>query len=198
MTAKQEFWQACYPYEHGDDQYPIWKRKTAWEAFLSAHRSVQTRKVGKNTVQIRFNDNDSWTNIEEWPSEYERKTIKNLHDHLTQEAQCFSLTWLLPEALGNEAWKEIQVEALKVAASKNQIMFRKDYEEKLASYNQQISALRDEISDLETKNSQLSCEVQNTRGRIKTALYNLENDVVNSLNRRKYEAAIEPLTSCFK
>lgn len=51
------------------------------------HRSIQTRKVGKNTTQIRFRDSESWMTLEDFHSNYRNKILKDMSDLLTSASK---------------------------------------------------------------------------------------------------------------
>lgn len=51
------------------------------------HRSIQTRKVGKNTTQIRFRDSESWMTLEDFHSNYRNKILKGMSDLLTSASK---------------------------------------------------------------------------------------------------------------
>lgn len=51
------------------------------------HRSIQTRKVGKDTTQIRFRDSESWMTLEDFHSNYRNKILKDMSDLLTSASK---------------------------------------------------------------------------------------------------------------
>lgn len=71
MTAKQAVFLA------------IQRGEVDFTRLCEEHRSIQTRKVGKNTVQIRFRDSESWMIPEDFHSNYRNKILKDLGDRLT-------------------------------------------------------------------------------------------------------------------
>jgi hypothetical protein len=50
------------------------------EALRREYRGIQVRKVGKETVQIRFRDGEAWMTPEDFADNYVSKTIKDLND----------------------------------------------------------------------------------------------------------------------
>jgi hypothetical protein len=75
MTAKQAVFLAL---EHGTVDLPRLREQ---------HRSIQTRKVGKDIVQIRFRDSESWMNLEDFHSNYRNKVLKDVNDLLTASSK---------------------------------------------------------------------------------------------------------------
>jgi chromosome segregation ATPase len=75
MTAKQAVFLA---YQQG---------KVDLTQLCQEHRSIQTRKVGKDITQIRFRDSESWMTLEDFHSNYRNKTLKNLSDLLTSASK---------------------------------------------------------------------------------------------------------------
>lgn len=64
-------------------------------ALRTEHRSIQARKVGKDTVQIRFRDSESWMTVEDFASNYLNKILKDLSDQLTAASKVLSPEELL-------------------------------------------------------------------------------------------------------
>lgn len=64
-------------------------------ALREEYRSIQVRKVGKDTVQIRFRDSESWMTVEDFASNYLNKILKDLSDQLTSASKVLSPKELL-------------------------------------------------------------------------------------------------------
>lgn len=83
MTAKQAVFLA---YREGNVDLA---------ALREEYRSIQVRKVGKDTVQIRFRDSESWMTVEDFASNYLNKILKDLSDQLTSASKVLSPKELL-------------------------------------------------------------------------------------------------------
>lgn len=75
MTAKQAVFLA---YQQG---------KVDLAQLCEKHRSIQTRKVGKDTTQIRFRNSESWMTLEDFHSNYRNKILKDMGDLLTSASK---------------------------------------------------------------------------------------------------------------
>lgn len=75
MTAKQAVFLA---YQQG---------KVDLTQLCQEHRSIQTRKVGKDITQIRFRNSESWMTLEDFHSNYRNKILKDMSDLLTSASK---------------------------------------------------------------------------------------------------------------
>lgn len=70
------------------------------------HRSIQTRSVGKDTIQIRFRDSESWQTVEDFAYNYYNKIVKDVNDRIASASQVLVTEELL-DGLSNEVYQKI-------------------------------------------------------------------------------------------
>lgn len=133
MTAKQELYLAA---QSGDLDI----RK-----FCQAHRSVQWRSVGKAKCQVRFNDRESWIDIEAFCDNYRNKLLKDIGDRISQARNILTHEDVL-SAIPSVIVGRIESEALETRLARGTIVTRssvKDLEQKAGELQSKVAELEE-------------------------------------------------------
>jgi len=123
MTAKQAVYLA------------IQQGEVDFTRLREEHRSIQTRKVGKDTIQIRFRDSESWMTLEDFHSNYRNKILKDLGDLLTSASKVLPPKELL-NGLNDECRQLVIKAGAKFVVANNIAVDVDEYNSLVNEYNQ--------------------------------------------------------------
>lgn len=124
-------------------------------ALRTEHRSIQARKVGKDTVQIRFRDSESWMTVEDFASNYHNKILKDLSDQLTAASKVLSPEELL-DGLTDECRHLVEDAGVKSVLAENLAVSLDDYNQLVRDYN----ALNAAKKNVDSQLSEVSAELR--------------------------------------
>ena len=111
------------------------------------HRSIQVRKVGKDTVQIRFRDSESWMTVEDFASNYLNKILKDLSDQLTSASKVLSPKELL-DGLTDDCRRLVINEGVSTALASSTAVGVDEYNALINEYNELLAAKKNVESQL--------------------------------------------------
>lgn len=145
MTAKQAVYLAI------NSGKPI-----DWKSLKAEHRSIQTRKAGRENIQVRFSDSESWLSLDEFASQYVNKTLKDLFVRLSAASKV-----LPPEQLLDVADKELKLfllnQALRLALQQGICVSTETYNNVLnakVKAEQALAEAQQRVANLENQNFQ--------------------------------------------
>lgn len=145
MTAKQAVFLA---YREGNVDLA---------ALREEYRSIQVRKVGKDTVQIRFRDSESWMTVEDFASNYRNKILKDLSDQLTSASKVLSPKELL-NGLTDECRHLVMISGVRHALASGAAVEVDKYNQLVEDYNEILAAKKNVESQLtETSTALKEC-----------------------------------------
>lgn len=116
-------------------------------ALREEYRSIQVRKVGKDTVQIRFRDSESWMLVEDFASNYLNKILKDLSDQLTSASKVLSPEELL-NGLTDECRHLVIDAGVRNALASNAAVDVNEFNELVLDYNELLTAKKNVDSQL--------------------------------------------------
>lgn len=116
-------------------------------ALREEYRSIQVRKVGKDTVQIRFRDSESWMLVEDFASNYLNKILKDLSDQLTSASKVLSPEELL-NGLTDECRHLVIDAGVRNALASNAAVDVNEFNELVSDYNELLTAKKNVDSQL--------------------------------------------------
>lgn len=111
------------------------------------YRSIQVRKVGKDTVQIRFRDSESWMTVEDFASNYRNKILKDLSDQLTSASKVLSPKELL-NGLTDDCRHLVMQAGIRQAIASEAAVDVNKYNSLIDDYNELLTAKKNSDSQL--------------------------------------------------